>query len=122
MADGEHNKPTSPSWYRSKCYNWSLISQNFVALLLYILIIVYALKFKNLVEPLLSQQSVYTQGLDEWTNKSWDSFTWSPDGECPSGYEPIGVTWEGTLPYNVTEYGFDVELAELSGETPRYEA
>ena len=60
-------------------------------------------------------QSIYTQALDDWEGKSWTDFMWSrTEGVCPGGYEAIGVTWRGTLPYNITSDGVSVEYQEDS--------
>lgn len=42
--------------------------------------------------------TIYTQAISEWTTPGWLDFQWSVDGACPSGFEPIGNEWLGTLP------------------------
>ena len=51
----------------------------------------------------LKNWTMFSQGLLDWTKESWVDFVWSPEGECPDGYEAIGATWHGALPYNNTK-------------------
>jgi len=50
----------------------------------------------------MSSTTINTQGLEDWTAKSWADFIWSPES-CPTGYEAIGSTWIGIKPFNATD-------------------
>ena len=61
----------------------------------------------------LPSQTIITQTMDDWKAKSWQDFKWSLNsGDCPDGYEPIGVTWRGTKGYNNTKGYISVEVDE----------
>lgn len=46
--------------------------------------------------------SIFTQAIDDWSQKSWTEFKFGSDGNCALGYEKIGAEWLGTHRSNVT--------------------
>lgn len=99
-----------PKWYETRCYDVSVITSGFVRLGLLITIIVLSVKTNQYSGT--TNSTILTQTLDDWKSKSWIDFTWSPNGRCPLGFEPIGILWEGIYPYNVTDTGLEVQVYE----------
>ena len=54
--------------------------------------------------------TIYTQAIQDWTDKPWVDFTWVADKQkCPQDYESIGIDWLGTHRGNVTDIVYVVD-------------
>ena len=87
-----------------------MITSGFVRLGLLIAIIIFSVKSNKFDGA--TNSTILTQILDDWKSKSWTDFEWSPNGSCPQGYEPIGISWDGIYPYNLTDSGLEIQNYE----------
>lgn len=105
----DHDAASMPEepWYVRKGYTRCHLAASFLRAAAFICTCVFAgLQLK--VEKNLNSATIHTQTLNDWTARSWVDFSWASDGKCLDGYEPIGVTWRGSKPYNITSYGVSV--------------
>jgi len=91
---------------------------NFILVLLYVVICCMGIMIAR--NDSFENMTIYTQAISEWTTPGWLDFKWSVNDACPSGYEPIGNEWLGTLPGASSGNGVKPVSSSSSSDIPAH--
>lgn len=104
-ADDDNFRKAEPKSYycfSTKCFGWSSIATQVLVFSLFMLNI-FVCKYID-DNTYLTNTTVYTQALDDWSKQPWVDFVWHPNGDCPLDYEPVHALWPGTHDGNLTSW------------------
>lgn len=90
------------SCFSMRCFGWSSLATQVFVFSLFMLNIFVCKYIEN--NTYLTNTTVYTQALDDWSKQPWVDFVWHPNGDCPADYEPIHALWPGTHDGNLTTW------------------
>lgn len=90
-----------------------MIACNFFVVVAYLVGALMGLKMAD--EDVMTDTSIYTQGILDWESRFWIDFIWSADS-CPADYEAVGNWWQGTVEGNYTDNGVEKTDPRWDGE------